>query len=166
MASGGPRLARFRLGQILAHQRAHRLIAPYRSVLGLFVPRVGPAVVGDVAEPLVERPGPARSRCRRSPPAGRMAGRRRGIPPRRARPGPAPWPRWPGGWPTRTRRMTADPRGSGRGSSAAPPPPAMPTLAGALLQPVEHLLRALVPAVVDYERVTAVGELPEIGDGG
>src|SRR5215467_13720226 len=57
MASGGPRLARFRLGQILAHQRAHRLIAPYRSVLGLFVPRVGPAVVGDVAEPLVERPG-------------------------------------------------------------------------------------------------------------
>src|SRR5262252_3409073 len=36
----------------------------------------------------------------------------------------------------------------------------------ALLQPVEHFLGDLAPAVVDRERVAAVGELPEVGDRG
>src|SRR5262249_38787062 len=36
----------------------------------------------------------------------------------------------------------------------------------ALLEPVEGLLGDLPPAVVDRERVTAVGELPEVSDRG
>ena len=57
-----------------------------------------------------------------------------------------------------------DPRG-------ASPRPVRPDevplpLKRALLEPVEHLLGDIMPAVVDRERVTAVGELPEVGDRG
>src|SRR5271165_4156480 len=46
------------LWQLFAHQRAHGLVASYRSVLGLFIPRFGFAAVGGIAEPLIERAGP------------------------------------------------------------------------------------------------------------
>src|SRR5919197_1244819 len=41
--------------QLLAHQRAHRLIAGDGSVRGFLVPRLRFAAVGEVAEPLIQR---------------------------------------------------------------------------------------------------------------
>ena len=45
------------LRQAFAHQGAHRLVTRYGAVGGIDVPRLGLAAVGDVAEPLIERPG-------------------------------------------------------------------------------------------------------------
>src|SRR5215469_10817775 len=68
---------------------------------------------------------------------------------------PRPWPRQRAG----SRDQPASVVTSGNGACGW-------TLGRALLQPVEHYLGDLVPAVVDRERVTAVGELPEVRDAG
>jgi hypothetical protein len=46
------------LWQLLAHQRAHRLIARDGTVRGFLVPRLWFAAVGEVAEPLIQRASP------------------------------------------------------------------------------------------------------------